>query len=111
MNPMDTDQQNKLESATLYKQTDSGEFMSRIQAGGETWCHHFEPSSNAASIPRRYSGSPKQTNFRSQATKVMLMAFFDSTKGLLLEDLKEPNAGINANPDKPRRDIENKCIL
>lgn len=85
-----------LEHLTRFN-TENEQFLRRIVAGDETWCHHFEPEGKQSSMQWKHPSSPKPKKFRVQqsAGKVMLTVFFDIQGPLLLEFL-EPNETINS---------------
>lgn len=76
---------------------EGNDFLLRIVAEDETWCHHFEPSSKASSMQWKHPSSPRPKKFKTQpsAGKVMVSVFFDC-HGPLLLDFKEPGQSINA---------------
>jgi len=58
--------------------TEGNNFLSRIVACDETWCHFFDPATKQMSMEWRHSGSPRPNKARSsiRAGKVMLTCFF-----------------------------------
>ncbi|GFT75476.1 hypothetical protein NPIL_21191 [Nephila pilipes] len=74
--------------ATLYAVTRKGnQFISRIIAADETWCHHFDPASKYMRMEWRRLSSVRSKKARSSTRvgKVIFMCFFDVDGPLLLE--------------------------
>ncbi|GFU00121.1 hypothetical protein NPIL_112931 [Nephila pilipes] len=63
------------------------QFLSRIIAADETWCHHFDPATKNMSMEERHPSSPrlKKAYLSTRAGKIMLMCFFDVDDPMLLE--------------------------
>ena len=63
---------------------EGNEFLARVVAGDESWCHHFEPDSKRQSIQWKHPGSPppkKSIAIHTSAGKVMLTFFFFGQDG------------------------------
>ncbi|GFW38023.1 transposase [Trichonephila clavipes] len=71
----------------LYCRDDGDDFLQHIVAVGETWCYHFQPEVKSNSMQWKHPDSPRPEKFKAQQStrKVMLMAFFDLQRPLLLE--------------------------
>jgi len=82
----------------LHYRTEGNNFLSRIVACDETWCHSFDPATKQMSMEWQHSGSPRPKKTRSsiRAGKVMLTCFFDENGPLMLEWL-ETGGTVNAN--------------
>ena len=53
-------------------------FLDRIIAGDETWCHHYEPESKRQSMEWWYMNSPSKKKFKMPTVgKVMCTVFWD----------------------------------
>ena len=76
---------------------EGNEFLARVLAGVESWCHHFEPESKRQSLQRKHPGSPppkKSKAIDTSAGKVMLMFF--GQDGPLLIDFLQRGTTVNA---------------
>jgi hypothetical protein len=62
------------------------DFLHGIVSADESWVHHYEPESNAASMSRRHSTTPQVKTCRRQpaAGKVMLTLFWNAEGPILI---------------------------
>ena len=70
---------------------EGNEFLARVVAGDESWCHHFKPESKRQSLQWKHPGSPppkKSKAIHTSAGKVILMFFFDQDVPLLIDFLQ-----------------------
>ncbi|GFU57605.1 hypothetical protein TNCV_3637631 [Trichonephila clavipes] len=63
------------------------QFLLRIIAADETWCHHFDPATKSLSMEGWHSSSPRPKKALSsiKAGKIMLTGFINVDGPLLLE--------------------------
>ena len=70
---------------------EGNEFLARVVAGDESWCHHFEPEAKRQSLQWKHPGSPipkKSKAIHTSAGKVRLMFFFEQDDSLPIDFLQ-----------------------
>ena len=92
------------------------DFVAKIVAGDETWCHHFHIASKRISMERRHPSfpHPKIANSALKTRKVMLSLFSDE-EGLLLIHWLQRGTTVNSEQYystlfRFKHTIENKCM-